>query len=234
MQTLDKIKSRSQVGLTSLIEKAQEQPAEVKTWGLTAGGAVMGALTLTVVASGVVAVVTALAAPPVALTVGAVGGGLLGWNYMRNRQSAPPPFTPPPPPTSAAVESLLAAEASFDEIPVPAETTVATYESPSVSLTPDVDESLVLPEEAPADYTSDALPTEHLTAPPLDKLEAIHGIGPVYAGRLREAGIQTFADLATVSPDRVREIIGPTQYGQTVDAESWIAEALQLMTGRAE
>lgn len=236
MQTLDTIKARSQTGFANLMEKAKEPPSEVKTWGATAGGAVVGALALRALAGGIVAVVAALATPPVAMTVGAVGGGLLGWNYMRNRQSAPPPFTPPPSAASVAVKSPLSAEATFDEIVEVAGTTTATYAHPSVAFAPNVDESLVLPEKMAvvADYATGAPSTEHLAATPNDKLEVIHGIGPVYAGRLRAAGVQTFADLAALSPARVREIIGPSQYGQTLDAESWIAEALQLMTPRTE
>lgn len=95
MQTLETVKVRGQASLANLVEKAKEQPDDVKTWGVTAGGAIVGAVALTAVASGVLAVLATLAAPPVALTVGAIGGGVLGWNYMRNRQTTPPPFTPP-------------------------------------------------------------------------------------------------------------------------------------------
>lgn len=88
MQTFETIKSRSQDTFNNLMEKGKEQPNEVKTLGITAGSAVVGAIAVSAVAKGVVAVLAALATPPVALTVGAVGGGLLGWNWMQDKAAA--------------------------------------------------------------------------------------------------------------------------------------------------
>ena len=76
---------------------------------------------LTAAASGILAVVATLAAPPIALTIGAVGGGLLGWNYMHSRQMTPPTFTPPD--ASVPGEAMPIAEASFEEMPKVAATT---------------------------------------------------------------------------------------------------------------
>jgi predicted flap endonuclease-1-like 5' DNA nuclease len=56
-----------------------------------------------------------------------------------------------------------------------------------------------------------------------DNLEAIIGIGPAYARKLNEAGIQTYAGLAKTSPDRITEIIGPR--ARPSDVDSWIAQA---------
>lgn len=216
MQTLETIKSRSQASVTNLVEKAKEQPEDVKTWGVTAAGAAVGAVALTAMASGVLAVLAAVAAPPVALTVGAVGGGLLGWNYMRNRQMTPPSFTPPPAPETSSVSEILAVA---DILPAADQASVA----PTTPIVVDAVADAVPPA---ADSLS---PT-----PPAENLEVIHGIGPVYAGRLRAAGIYTFADLAALAPDRIREIIGPTHYGQTADAERWIADAQQLSSPSTE
>jgi len=88
MQTLESIKSKSQESINKLLEKGKEQPEEVKTWGVTAGGAVVGAIAVTAVAKGVIAVLATLAAPPVSLAVGAVGGGLLSWNYINGQGKA--------------------------------------------------------------------------------------------------------------------------------------------------
>lgn len=85
MQTVETIKQRSQKTVNNLLEMGKDQPEEVKTWGATAGGAVVGAVTLAAVAKGVVAILSTLTAPPVALTVGALGGGLLGWNLMKEQ-----------------------------------------------------------------------------------------------------------------------------------------------------
>ncbi|HMN31312.1 MAG TPA: helix-hairpin-helix domain-containing protein, partial [Caldilineaceae bacterium] len=42
-----------------------------------------------------------------------------------------------------------------------------------------------------------------------DPLEQIRGIGPVFAQRLHEAGIFTFAQLAAAEPERVRAAVDP-------------------------
>ncbi len=53
----------------------------------------------------------------------------------------------------------------------------------------------------------------------------ISGIGEEYESRLQRAGIYTYADLATVSASKIREVIGVD-----VDAESWQLQARQLLT----
>ena len=88
MQTLETIKSRSQETWNTLLEKGKEQPDDVKRWGVTAGGAIVGAVIVPAVAKGVVAILATLTAPPIALTVGAVGGGVLGWNWMQESTAA--------------------------------------------------------------------------------------------------------------------------------------------------
>lgn len=61
-----------------------------------------------------------------------------------------------------------------------------------------------------------------------DPLVDINGIGPVYEKRLNEAGIQTFAELAALTPERVRAIINPESW-QHIDPEAWINEARLLL-----
>lgn len=62
--------------------------------------------------------------------------------------------------------------------------------------------------------------------PGQDRLTDIKGIGPVYAGKLYEAGIYTFRQLASMSPDEVRVLIdAPTWRQKAVNAESWIEQA---------
>ena len=142
MQSLNNLKSKGQESWQRLVETGQQQPESVALWGATAGGAVVGAVALTVAASGILAVVATLAAPPVALTIGAIGGGLLGWNYMHSRQMTPPTFTPPD--ASVPGEATLVAEASFEELPKVATTPPASSAQALVVAAPDVDESLVL------------------------------------------------------------------------------------------
>lgn len=57
-----------------------------------------------------------------------------------------------------------------------------------------------------------------------DNLEEINGIGIVFAKRLNEAGIYTFAQLAEQTPERLREVIKPEAW-QKIEPEQWIAEA---------
>lgn len=62
-------------------------------------------------------------------------------------------------------------------------------------------------------------------APAKDDLTDIKGIGPVFARRLAEAGITTFAELAQASPDHLRQV---TQATATANPEEWIAQARDL------
>ena len=57
-----------------------------------------------------------------------------------------------------------------------------------------------------------------------DALEEITGIGPVFANRLNEAGIFTYAQLASSSPEELTQITGATRW----DPADWISEASQL------
>lgn len=60
------------------------------------------------------------------------------------------------------------------------------------------------------------------------ELEAVHGIGPVYADQLRAAGITTLAELAAQTVERVKEIIGRGTALTDASFRAWIAEAASL------
>jgi len=60
-----------------------------------------------------------------------------------------------------------------------------------------------------------------------DSLQKIHGIGDVFTGRFNDAGVYSFAQLAALSPERIREIINPEEW-QAIEPEAWIAEAKQF------
>lgn len=60
-----------------------------------------------------------------------------------------------------------------------------------------------------------------------DPLEEITGIGPVIAARFNAAGIYTFAELASISPERAKEIAA-TKNWQKTEPEKWIREAQAL------
>lgn len=66
-----------------------------------------------------------------------------------------------------------------------------------------------------------------------DQLEAIKGIGRVFAQKLNAAGIHTFADLAAQTPERLREIIGTARASSMVHPADWIQEARQRLQPEA-
>jgi predicted flap endonuclease-1-like 5' DNA nuclease len=69
--------------------------------------------------------------------------------------------------------------------------------------------------------------------PGQDRLTDINGIGPVYASRLYEAGIQTFRQLAAVTPEELYTLLNlPRWRVRSVDAASWIEQAEHLASQR--
>lgn len=63
-----------------------------------------------------------------------------------------------------------------------------------------------------------------------DRLQKVNGIGNVYAQKLNDAGIYTFAQLADQSPGRLVEIIAPESW-QAIDPNAWIQEAATFAAG---
>lgn len=59
-------------------------------------------------------------------------------------------------------------------------------------------------------------------------LEAIEGIGPIFARRLNDSGIHTISEVAKASPDRLAEFAGLKPW-QKEDSAEWIAEAKRLL-----
>jgi len=57
-----------------------------------------------------------------------------------------------------------------------------------------------------------------------DTLTVIKGIGPVYQWKLRDAGVNTFAQLAAADPDQLRRMLDVKEW-QRVNVESWIEQA---------
>ena len=105
MQSLTTIKDKSQASWNRLIEAGKQQPEERKLWGVTLAAAVAGSVALAAVSKGVLAIVGTLAATPVALTVGALPGGAVGWSLMQNQADEAAP-------TSAARTSESVVEAT--------------------------------------------------------------------------------------------------------------------------
>lgn len=57
-----------------------------------------------------------------------------------------------------------------------------------------------------------------------DDLTVIKGIGSVYQWKLRDAGFNTYRQLATANPDQLRRMLDIKNW-QRVDIESWIEQA---------
>jgi len=243
MKNLETIKTKSQAGMTHLVELGQQSSPEMKTWGVTAATAAAGGIALAVTAKGVLAIVGILAAPPVALTVGALGGGVLGWRYLQRQSPAlttsqpavAPVFTPlatgeplvvPPVEEPAPVEQIAPAldpvqssEATrLDAVPLDALSVEAPPLADPVAAVPPMPETAepVVPVAEPA------------------HLEVINGIGAGYAKRLHEAGIHTFADLAQQTPEQLRTIIHVDKWVTDEELHSWIEQARVLAGSSGE
>ncbi len=61
----------------------------------------------------------------------------------------------------------------------------------------------------------------------MDRFEHIEGIEPVFARRLNQAGILTYADLAAQPPGRVQALVLPDE-PQDLQVRDWIAQARAL------
>jgi len=88
--------------------------------------------------------------------------------------------------------------------------------------------------ETPADSAPPETPEADESGPSIpagaERLEDIHGIGEVYAERLRAVGIAGFAELASLPPARVKEIIGRPLSLKSI--QSWISQADAFAHGK--
>jgi predicted flap endonuclease-1-like 5' DNA nuclease len=68
---------------------------------------------------------------------------------------------------------------------------------------------------------------QSVVAPTKDDLTRIKGIGPTYQAALQRAGVTSFAQLAGLSPERIRQILGVPQW-RKIEPEAWIEQAARL------
>jgi predicted flap endonuclease-1-like 5' DNA nuclease len=69
--------------------------------------------------------------------------------------------------------------------------------------------------------------------PGQERLTDIKGIGPVYASRLYEAGIQTFRQLAALTPEEVYPLLNLPEWRlRSADVPDWIEQAEHLASQR--
>ena len=90
-------------------------------------------------------------------------------------------------------------------------------------------EPLIVSETRPARPAQFEVPGESEQRPLVSEaLEEINGVGPVFANRLNDAGIYTFAELSVTSAADIQKITGVTRW----DPADWIAEAKKLAASR--
>ncbi|HSM43387.1 MAG TPA: helix-hairpin-helix domain-containing protein [Acidimicrobiia bacterium] len=80
--------------------------------------------------------------------------------------------------------------------------------------------SIAAPQE-PEPPRFKVVPPVTSSLPEEDDLTSITGIGPVFAGRIRDAGITTFSDVATAGAAKLAEITGAS----ASRASDWVAQA---------
>jgi hypothetical protein len=83
-------------------------------------------------------------------------------------------------------------------------------------------------EHAPASHAEAA----HQSGAQADSLEIIEGIGPKIAAALRNAGIATFADLASRQPAEVERIVRDAGVRMVGHADTWIEQARLAVEGK--
>ncbi len=66
-----------------------------------------------------------------------------------------------------------------------------------------------------------------------DDLKLIHGIGKTYEKRLNAAGVQSYAEMAALTVERIVEIVKAKQW-QATEAPSWIEQAGLFAAGMSE
>lgn len=109
MQSITTIKTKSQESLARLTDSIQQQPPAVQLWGVAGAAAVVGGVVLAASAKGILAIAGTLASPPIALTVGAIGGGVMGWTFMQKRTAS---ATAQPVPTAPVLTGLAESTAA--------------------------------------------------------------------------------------------------------------------------
>ncbi len=76
----------------------------------------------------------------------------------------------------------------------------------------------------PKEHAHEAPPTHAEAASPADDLTILEGIGPKVASILKEAGITTFAQLASSDPAHLASILRAAKL-QMMDPQGWIEQA---------
>ncbi len=159
--------------------------------------------------------------PPVGAVRPAVGA------EVSRTDTAPP--APSPSPSAGVAEELRKLEAKLAMLPAGSSARalllkrraelVARVEHPPV---PKVDQPPVPSAQSAA----------RGAAPARDDLKQIKGIGPVLERKLHELGVHSFADLAALTPERIREIDAAIEFPGRIERERWVEQAKELLARR--
>jgi len=145
---------------------------------------------------------------------GVVGGGALQRQHNKKQQNL--------------VESLSAQTKKQQAQVTKIESELTTTQAQVTQLTSEISKSAV-PSETPQPAVSKEIAIDPSPAPAKpDDIEEIKGIGPVFAQRLNEAGIYTFADLLKLTPEQITDIVTKGERTYAIDAEDWLKQARTL------
>ena len=142
--------------------------------------------------------------------------------------------------TAPGMAAVSMPPASFGEInasPVPEpgvqSTEMADLPQPPADGPTNFENMDVSPVTEPAMRSSDVAIPQAIDSTPVkpDDLIVIKGIGPVIAGKLNNAGIYTFKQLAAITPAQLREIVGDV-IQRLADEQDIINQAKNLAAGR--
>ena len=206
MQTVKTLKSRSQDGLKQLLTLGKERPETIKTWGVTAGAAVAGGLAMSAGAPGLVAIFTSLASLPVSLMVGAIGGGVLGWRYLKRQKTANTDTVPTA--MNPLMERIL-----VDVEPAPVAVLVTTADNQDPLATVDTESSTLPVTLADTDdfVAASAAETENFT-PADEGLTLAPDLTPEFTAEPTVEQPSTLVDTpiapADLQPDILERIVG--------------------------
>jgi len=138
-------------------------------------------------------------------------------------QPSAPPTSPAPPPSWSAEPpaTSLAAVTRGEWVPA--------AEEPPPPAPSTAEPGIAASSEAPGSWTPAEVPV------PADDFQIISGIGPVYAQKLREAGIRTFEQLAQMTPAEIAEKVkGPGIIpASEEEVVGWLEEAKRI-TGQSD
>lgn len=173
---------------------------------LATGGVALGAK--------VMALFNGLTSNAVPITVGAAGGGAIGWKITQREVG---PVKQQVAEHSAQIHATQVETSRLQAVVTETATNLKTLQV----------QQAAPPAEAPAPVAPTLVAPTQVAPSAQDALEDIHGIGPIFAQRLRTAGVFTFAQLAVQTPEALRTIIGPVRASSMFHPEAWIAEAQQ-------